>query len=158
MGKAQEIEIIARGITFHGPALLCCRNVRHGYLYLPGGHVEPGEAASAALAREFDEEAGEVVRVGSFLAAVENAFSQRGEAVHELSLVFHVELRPGARGADRPTIRSREPKIAFDWVTERQFEEATFLPPILRQWLLRRWGEPPNSSEPDPWLTSMDRA
>ncbi len=156
MGKAREIEIIARGVCFHGPALLCCRNVKRGYLYLPGGHIEPGEAAIAALAREFEEEAGESIRVGRFLAAAENAFDQGEETVHELNLVFHVELRAGAAGADRPTIRSREPKIAFDWVTKRQFEEAAFLPPILRRWLLDQWGTRAEPGDPAAWISSMD--
>jgi ADP-ribose pyrophosphatase YjhB (NUDIX family) len=42
-----RIEVIARGVMFHEEHVLLCQNCKHGYYYLPGGHVEPGEAAAA---------------------------------------------------------------------------------------------------------------
>ena len=55
MSKDHSIELIARGVFVRGGAVLLCQNVKHGYYYLPGGHVEFGEAAAVALAREIDD-------------------------------------------------------------------------------------------------------
>src|SRR5262249_44925533 len=41
-----HIEVIARGVIRRGRFVLACRNVKKGYVYLPGGHVEFGETAA----------------------------------------------------------------------------------------------------------------
>src|ERR1041385_316650 len=96
MPKERHIEVIARGVLRHGSAVLACRNVKHGYLYLPGGHIEFGETAPAALAREFEEECGLRVRPGPCALVTEGTFeapSKDGgtKRHHEINLVFHVE-------------------------------------------------------------------
>ncbi len=156
MGKAQEIEFIARGVWIASDRLLCCRNVRHGYHYLPGGHVEVGESAAAALARELQEEAGEAVHVGGLLAVAENSFSRSSQVTHELNLVFHVK-QPAPRRADPPAVSSREPKIAFDWLGRDQVLAAKFLPPIIQGWLVENWRavQADRDDRPTAWLSSM---
>lgn len=71
------IEVIARGVWIVGQQVLLCRNRKHGHVFLPGGHVEFGESAAEALAREFLEETGQRVRIGTFLGGVEASFIQR---------------------------------------------------------------------------------
>lgn len=73
-----------------------CRNVKGDYYYLPGGHVEFGEPADIALAREFMEEAGVHTQVGELMLVTEHSFvreraNKKDKAYHELNLVFHVE-------------------------------------------------------------------
>jgi 8-oxo-dGTP pyrophosphatase MutT (NUDIX family) len=71
-----KIEVIVRGLWSVNGQVLLCRNRRAGHLFLPGGHIEFGEPAAIALAREFLEESGCAVRVGAFLGAVEASFVQ----------------------------------------------------------------------------------
>ena len=77
MGASREIEVIARGVLRHGAAVLACRSVKGGYLYLPGGHVEPGEPAAKALEREFEEETGLGVKTGPCVLVSEGVFEVR---------------------------------------------------------------------------------
>lgn len=109
-----HIEVIARGVLIRGGKVLLCRNIKHGYLYLPGGHVEFGESARAAAAREFLEETGARVQVGNLVMVSEGAFGTRKRAHHEVNLLFHVEQQGG--GAKAARISSREAHLAFEWV------------------------------------------
>lgn len=127
-----KIEILARGLAVVGPRVLLCRSLKHGYAYLPGGHVEPGETAVHALAREFREETGLTVEVGAFLLANENLFEQRGRPRHEYTLVFHVEH---AAGPWPDQVPSAEGKIAFEWVEAAALPESGLVPPAILAWL-----------------------
>ena len=129
----KHIEVISRGLVLCHSRILFCRNIKHNHRYLPGGHVEPGESATQALAREFQEETGLHVNVGAFLQASELRFDQRGTARHELNLLFHVEHASG----DWPeTIQSQEDHIAFDWIDIAAVPEANVLPKSVAAWIM----------------------
>jgi 8-oxo-dGTP diphosphatase len=134
MDQPRRIEILARGLWTNGTQILVCRNIEHGHCYLPGGHVEPGEAATHALAREFLEEAGETVRVGELCLVAEQVFEQRGKPRHEVSFVFHVERvenQPPTTLSNQslpPRVTSREPEIAFGWLDVAALASGRFLP------------------------------
>lgn len=145
-GTPKKIEVIARGVATRGGRLLVCRNQGNGHAFLPGGHVEPGEGAAPALAREFMEESGLAVRVGEFLLANEHQFEQNGKPRHELNLVFHVE--PGA-GPWPERVSSLEEQIGFEWIDLAALPESRLLPPPLLAWLLA--GGP--DSGQGPWLS-----
>src|SRR5207244_2488189 len=87
-----DIEFIARGLCIRNERVLLCKSIKDNYLYLPGGHVDFGESAPTALAREFMEETGTAVQVGPLALIHEHLFRQSGRLRHELNLVFHVEL------------------------------------------------------------------
>lgn len=148
-----KIEILARGLLFHGERVLLCRNVKHGYRYLPGGHVEPGEAAATALAREFMEESGVRVRVGELVCVTEGGFVQKGKPRHEVNLVFLVEHPRGSPPTEFPSL---EPDIAFDWVALSDIPGADLRPDAIRDWVISRVksGNPGAAGRPCGWLSA----
>ncbi|MEN0021612.1 MAG: NUDIX domain-containing protein [Planctomycetota bacterium] len=128
-----KTELIVRGVAGRDGNILACIALPHNYRYLPGGHVDPGESARVALAREFMEEVGVEVRVGELLFTAEERFEQRGRVRHEIVLAFHVEHSSGEWPAD---ITSREDDIGFEWLTPDELAAANFLPASQKAWQL----------------------
>jgi ADP-ribose pyrophosphatase YjhB (NUDIX family) len=128
------VEVIARGVLVHRGSVLICRDRKRGHAFLPGGHVEFGETAAAALEREMSEELGVSLRSGRFLGVCEASFvqaSRRGRRRHhEINLVFElVAPKSAVRAASRARgksgggatdwlrgLASIEAKIEFIWV------------------------------------------
>ncbi|MBI1189442.1 MAG: NUDIX domain-containing protein [Tepidisphaera sp.] len=135
--KTPHIEVIARGALFHGEHVLLCRALRGGYFYLPGGHVEFGETAAQAVARELIEEAALPVAVGRCLHVHEQIFRQGERQRHELNLLFHVELVQPAPPPPSlpPTIRSQESHLAFEWVALSSIAKLDLRPSQAAGWL-----------------------
>lgn len=144
----RQIETIARGLALHNGKVLLCRSLKHDHAYLPGGHVEPGETAAEALAREFKEECGLSVTVGGFLVANEHTFTQRGKPKHEWNVVFHVEHA----GGWPEQIVSEEEDIAFAWCDIAALPEAGFVPTPLLAWLFAR-NSNSEQAHSDTWIT-----
>ena len=131
--QPKKLEVIARGLCRIGSRILLCQDVSKGYYYLPGGHVEPGESAAEACAREFREETGLDVKVGTCRLAAEVRFRQSGKPRHELNLMFHVE-HPDEADPPAP-IESLEPDIRFEWVELAALPSIDLRPRVLLAWL-----------------------
>lgn len=125
----RSIEFIARGLAVRGGRVLLCKNVKHGYYFLPGGHVEFGETAQAAIIREMKEEAGVIAKCEEVALVAEHIFERVKRPCHEVNVVFHVELPDEA-------IDSREPKIAFEWADFAQITDLDFRPGCIKAWLI----------------------
>ncbi len=125
----RSIEIIARGLAIRNGRVLLCKNIKHGYFFLPGGHVEFGETAETALSREFKEEAGVDVKCGGVALVAEHLFERKSGPCHEVNVVFHVEL-------DEKETRSRESKIAFEWADLAEIGERELRPNCIKAWLI----------------------
>lgn len=138
MAEPLTIEWIGRGVLCAGEHVLFCRQTKHGYLYLPGGHVEFGESAARAVEREFEEETGLIVAAGDCCAVAEVHFRQGSRLRHEVNVVFHVERVGTALGRDRPwTVESREKGIDFVWLRWDEIAGADVRPECLRRWMAR---------------------
>lgn len=101
-------------------------------MYLPGGHVEPGEGMVNALARELEEELGVDVLVGEYLGAVEHEWEAAGVRSQEINHLF-VVTSPELLATHSP--ESREDYIEFTWISPSEFEERNLQPAPLRQLL-----------------------
>lgn len=82
----------AAAIIRDGERVLLHRVGDDPFWALPGGRVEIGETAEAAVRREMQEELGSEVRVERLESVVENLFSYRGRQQHGLELHFAVAL------------------------------------------------------------------
>jgi 8-oxo-dGTP diphosphatase len=144
----QPIETIARGLARHGNRVLLCRSVRHNYYYLPGGHIEFGEPARVALARELLEECGLESRIGPLLLTEEQVFTQNNKNRHEINLVFRIDqLGPAPTMPD--AVPSKEDHIAFEWVDLAAVTDLPVYPHSTRAWLVSGGGV---SDEDGPFL------
>jgi 8-oxo-dGTP diphosphatase len=132
--QRDQIELISRGLLRDSDSVLLCRSIKHGYCYLPGGHVDFGESARAALEREFLEEGDLAVKATTLLLVSEEVFKTKHRRHHEVNLVFHVEANE--LRASVP-VRSLEPEISFDWVPVRSIGDLDVRPPSIKVWLER---------------------
>jgi len=137
MPPSKKIEVIARGVLMHQDSVLLCSSKKRGYSYLPGGHVDPGEASESACQREFLEETGLVVNAGRCLLVNELIFTQNGKPRHEITTVFHVELAAAENNltTDPPLVQSREDHIEFRWVPLASVVGLDVRPACIRAWL-----------------------
>lgn len=146
--EAIRTELIVRGVCVCEGKLLLCRNREKGHLFLPGGHIEPGEGSVEALNREIWEEMGCACTVGRFLGAAESRFRQDGSTVCELNLVFVFQLDDDGATAPPP---SAEPHLAFVWQPLDDII-ATMLPPALAS-RLQGWLD---ETDPDRFISMSD--
>ncbi len=130
-----SIELISRGVLLGPRGILLCRNTGMEYTYLPGGHVEFGESAAAALEREIFEELALRAKAENFLGVIEHTFAQDGVTHHEISLVFELT---GSAIARRARFTPAESRLEFLWQPLHTLSEAELLPRPLRQ-LIPLW-------------------
>ena len=130
-----HIEVIARGVCVMDGHVLVCRNNGCNLCYLPGGHVEFGEPARAALEREIREELGCSSRAGAFLGGVEHGFVQDGKPRSEINLVF--ALTRADISVAHPVV-AVESHLQFPWVPVADLASWCLEPSVLVE-LLPDW-------------------
>ena len=128
MNSINTTEFIVRAVCVCEGHLLLCRHITARNVYLPGGHIESGEGAIAAIRREVREEMGLEAIPGRFLGAAENRFLQKGVEVTELNLVFAVDM--AGVSVDTPP-RGLEGHIEFFWHPLADVETSGLRPATL---------------------------
>ncbi len=135
-----QIEIITRAVILDKGKILLCKKKGNDYYFLPGGHVEFGETAQQALARELKEELNIEADATDYIGTVENMFSENEKKYHEINLVFFVEPK-------NHSLVSNEDHIDFFWIDTGKLVGENIEPVALKsaliQWLKDKklfWG------------------
>ena len=132
----KEIDILVRAIIQDKGKILLCKKKRKNYYFFPGGHVEFGESAKKALAREIKEELGLKIKKSSFIGGSEYLFTEDGKKYHEINLTFEVKV-------DKIKLKSREDHIEFFLKTKKELSKERVLPKVLTRAVLK-WLEDKN--------------
>lgn len=125
-----KFEICARGIVLcQGKILICyCKSKKH--YFFSGGHVEFGENAKEALAREIKEELGVSVKKCLFIGTVENIYLEDDQKHHEINLVFEMEV-------DKISAESKEDHLEFFLLDIDEFSQKNILPIALKKAIIK---------------------
>ena len=128
----KNFELIVRAVISKNNKILVCENIRKkdDYYYFPGGHIEFGEPAQIALARELKEELDLSVKNMKFIGAIENVFKQNKKVHHEINLVFNVT-------ADKTKDTSCEDHLGFLFLDKKKFSKENILPKALKESVLK---------------------
>ncbi|WP_433194474.1 NUDIX domain-containing protein [Nocardia sp. CA-107356] len=138
--RVATTELIARAVIGSLDGLLVARERGKSYVFLPGGHVEPGEPVEDALVRELNEEIGASASIGRLLGVVEHGYVDDTDTVrHELNLIFTAHI------IGEPV--SQEAHLEFLWLPLDQLPIADLRPCALKDALAtnhantfwRRW-------------------
>jgi 8-oxo-dGTP diphosphatase len=127
--KKGNFEICTRGIIVRGNKILICKAKSKSNYFFPGGHVEFGEKADAALARELKEEIGVSVKKAKFAGTNENLYQQGEKLIHELNVVFEVRL-----GKKIPKVL--EDHLKFQWMDLKSLPKMKVYPTSLKNAIL----------------------
>jgi len=128
---------LARGILVQNGKVLLVQDIRpgQGHYFLPGGSVEPGESVKAALLREWGEELGWPIEVGSFRGCLEHTWSYyrkedaENVTVYEMNYLFSVKASEKNLSED-PI--SKEAHLKFSWIPLSHLSNINILPQPLK--------------------------
>ncbi len=120
---------LARGLILEKGKVLLAHQKGAENTFLPGGHIEMGEKAELALAREIEEEIGKKAIIKQFIGAVECSWIENEQANHEINLLFEV-LVPDLDSGEAPV--SQESHLEFFWANPADLKTHNLLPePII---------------------------
>ena len=139
MKAKDNIHVLARAVIIQEAHILVChtQDMRPNYYFLPGGHVEVGESAEAAVLRELKEEGDITGIITRFLGCLEHSFDpNQGKChSHEYNMYFEVTTGPFDLHEEIPQLESH---IKLVWVPLAELEGLDFRPESLKQ-ILSTW-------------------
>ena len=126
------IELISRGVYIDKDTILVAHRKGADNVFLPGGHIDKGETAPAALARELTEELDIHTVPDAFLGVVEHAYSNEQGEVQEINLIFTFT----SHELSFPSVlESAESHLEFCWLPckKTELEKANLQPWVLQE-------------------------
>lgn len=126
-------------VMVDGERLLCMKDERSPYHYLPGGRVMLHETAEEAVLREVREELGIDAVIDRALWLNQSFFVEdvTGERFHELCIYYLIDIAGTdllTRG-DRFDGAEKHHRHRFAWLTFDEVEKAYFYPLFLKKHL-----------------------
>ena len=128
--KKNEVEILVRAVIQIKGKILVCKKVGRDYYFFPGGHLEFGENAKEALARELKEELGLKIKKCSFIGGSEHVFMEDKIRHHEINLVFGTSIK-------EINTKSMESHLRFYLFSKNQLAKENVLPVMLKGAILK---------------------
>jgi ADP-ribose pyrophosphatase YjhB (NUDIX family) len=125
-------------IVMDSGQLLVHRVSGDAFWTLPGGRVNVGESAQAALCREFEEELGTSIECGHLACVGENFFRHDQASHHEIGLYFYAGLPADSSYNDkRMTFKGVETnrQLEFKWFETQQLHHVDMRPQVARDGL-----------------------
>lgn len=146
MSNKNNIHVLSRAVILDQDHILLCktRDLPISFYFLPGGHIEHGESAEAAVLRELLEESGTQCAIKRFLGCLEYSFEPAHNSIchnHEYNFFFEAE----SDGLKIHTPLARlEDHIELVWIPLREIDSIDFRPEPLKT-LLPEWIQSPRS-------------
>ncbi|WP_341646646.1 NUDIX hydrolase [Thauera sp. SDU_THAU2] len=128
----------AAAVLVRDSAVLLHRAEGYTFWALPGGRVEPGEAAADAVTREMKEELAVEVTPTQLTWVVENFFQHEGEAHHEVGLYFLAEPSKDSLLVNEPgpyVGLEKHCRLEFAWFSPNELASIDVRPSFLKQLL-----------------------
>lgn len=133
----KKFHLIARAVVLKGGYVLLAHQKGAANTFLPGGHIEMGESAPAALKREIFEELGLDSDVSGYLGALEADWEEEEIKHYEINHIFRVAIK--AIEPNEPPV-SREAHLEFFWSAIEDLSKNNLLPhPLIP--LIKRLAE-----------------
>ena len=131
-GPKSHIHSIVRGFLVRGEEIILCRVRNAEWFFLPGGHIENGESARAALLRELCEEIGvSDYKITSFIGVCENIFPLEDDvSQHEINIIFKVDVPQEVQ------MNTKEDHIEFVNISVDDLKNYKILPAALKDGVL----------------------
>lgn len=140
MNSKNNIHVLARAVIIDQGHILLCKtlDLPISFYFLPGGHVEHGESAHAAVLRELQEEAGCAAQIKRFLGVFEHSFEPGHNSIchnHEYNLIFEATADILKFGYNVPQC---EDHIKLIWIPLDKLTKIDFRPESLRG-IISKW-------------------
>jgi 8-oxo-dGTP diphosphatase len=149
-GRVEKFHLIARGLILDNGKVLLAHQKGADNTFLPGGHINIGESAAAALKRELKEELGFDVDTGDFLGCVEADYQEATTYNHEINLVFRAAIKNFEANSK---LVSHEGHLEFLWSPVDGLVKLNLLPDPLQKLV----GDYVSGQKTTWWASSLPR-
>jgi len=119
-----------------GAILLIKHKTDRVYYTLPGGGQKPMETMEECLLRECLEETGYRVELGDLAFVYEFLGKLKGQAFHQMDLVFHCHLKDHVGPAEEQD----DSQIGHEWVNLRDLDQVDLVPNTFKEKIMSDQG------------------